>query len=169
MLPGDSHLLVTARDMVAGRGVATFEGQNDAMSVETAQRLACAGGFVAIEFFDHGEALRVGRTQRLFTRAQRRALAARDGGCRFPGCTMPPAWTEAHHIKQWLRDAGLTDIENGILLCRFHHLMIHNDGWEVVRQGGEFFVVPPASQDPQRRPIPAPARSRTLRRLLSTA
>ena len=107
-------------------------------------------------FADDGEPLRLGRTRRTFSRAQRRALAARDGGCRFPGCTMPPAWTEAHHILQWLRDAGLTDIDNGILLCRFHHLLIHNNGWDITREGGEFFVVPPASEDPHRRPDPRP-------------
>jgi hypothetical protein len=160
------HLLTTVRELDERRGAAFFEGQNEAVSIETVERHICAAGILPLLFDDSGEPLRLGREQRLFSRAQRRALAARDGGCRFPGCTMPPSWTEAHHILEWLRDAGLTDIDNGVLLCRFHHLLMHNNGWKFVRQGAELYVVPPPDIDPQRRPIPAPTKSPALRRLL---
>jgi hypothetical protein len=160
-------LLVAARELATGVGAASLEGQSAPVSLQTAERHLCNSDIIPMLFAEDGEPLRLGRTRRTFSRAQRRALAARDGGCRFPGCTLPPSWTEAHHIREWLRDAGLTDIDNGILLCRFHHLLIHNNGWAIIREGGEFFVVPPASEDPQRRPIPAPAKSPPLRRLLT--
>ena len=161
-------LLVTHRELAAGVGAATLEGQSAPVSLQTAKRHLCHADIIPMLFADDGEPIRLGRTRRTFTRAQRRALAARDGGCRFPGCPAPPAWCEAHHIIEWLRDAGLTDIDNGILLCRFHHLLIHNNGWSITRERGEFFVIPPASEDPLRRPIPAPSKSPPLRRLLAT-
>jgi hypothetical protein len=132
-----------------------FEGQTSAASVATAQRYACAVGVIPI-VFDRDQPLDVGRAQRLFTARQRIALAARDGGCRFPGCDRPPTWCEAHHITPWSR-GGPTDVADGILLCRHHHLLLHDNGWEVIRDGADYAVVPPADVDPRRRPRPAPA------------
>lgn len=80
--------------------------------------------------FDGRRVIDVGRSSRLFTRRQRVALAARDGGCRFEGCDRPPSWTEAHHIEWWSR-GGATSIDNGILLCRHHHLLVHDHGWNI--------------------------------------
>src|SRR5712691_8435043 len=51
--------------------------------------------------------------------ALRRALGARDGGCRFPGCDRPPGWTDAHHMEHWA-DGGATALSNTVLLCRPH-------------------------------------------------
>ena len=161
-------LLVTARELASGIGAASLEGQSVPVSLQTAQRHLCTADIIPMLFTDDGDPLRFGRTRRTFSRAQRRALAARDGGCRFPDCPAPPAWTEAHHIREWLRHAGPTDLDNGILLCRFHHLLIHNNGWAITREHGQFYVVPPASQDPQRQPIPAPSKSPPLKRLLAT-
>jgi hypothetical protein len=53
-----------------------------------------------------------------------RAVAARDGGCRFPGCDRKVAWSDAHHIRDW-RNMGLTDLENLVLLCNRHHHFVH--------------------------------------------
>jgi hypothetical protein len=72
----------------------------------------------------------VGREERTFNRAQRRALVHRDGGCRFPGCDRPPSFCEGHHIEHW-EDGGLTDLCNLVLLCSYHHHLIHKPGWEV--------------------------------------
>lgn len=132
-----------------GAGHGYLEGQADAVSIETVQRLACAGGVTEVLFDEHGQALDVGREQRLFTRRQRRALAARDGGCRAPGCDRPPSWTEAHHIRHWGRDHGRTDIADGILLCRHHHLLFHNNGWEVEREGSRYWLIPPPDVGPR--------------------
>jgi hypothetical protein len=76
------------------------------------------------------------------------------GGCAVGTCERPPSWTEAHHIRHFQRDHGPTDIDNGILLCRHHHLLIHNNGWEIRRadtsagdpgtnQGIEYLLEPP--------------------------
>ncbi len=160
------QVLVTERDLREAGGVANLEGQVDAVAVATARRHICDAGVVATLFDDDGQAVNVGRALRLFTARQRIGMAARDGGCRFPGCNRPPSWTEAHHIDEWLLDHGKTDIADGVLLCRHHHLLTHNNGWKVMRSGGEYWVVPPPSEDPEQRPILAPSRSSALRRAL---
>ncbi|HEY2519077.1 MAG TPA: DUF222 domain-containing protein [Streptosporangiaceae bacterium] len=71
----------------------------------------------------------VGRRYRTETPAQRRALTARDRGCRWPGCGMPAVWCTAHHIRPWKR-GGRTRLPDLILLCFVHHhYFIHLLGW----------------------------------------
>ncbi len=67
-------------------------------------------------------------SERHASRAQRRGLTIRDGGCVFPGCDAPAAWCDAHHIVAHSHH-GPTDIRNLVLLCRHHHGVIHRDGW----------------------------------------
>ena len=151
------RLHVTARDLDRRAGTAQFEGQTASVSLATAERHACAEGFVPILFDKDGEqVMNVGRDERLFTSRQRVGLAARDGGCRFPDCDRPPSWTEAHHINPWHEKHGRTDIADGVLLCRHHHMLVHNNGWHVTRTGTDYFVVPPRSLDAEQTPIPAP-------------
>ncbi|MCU1423217.1 MAG: hypothetical protein JWN36_2868 [Microbacteriaceae bacterium] len=153
------RLHVTARDLDRRAGAAHFEGQSASVSIATAERHLCADGFVPILFDEDGDqVLNLGRSQRLFTSRQRTALEARDGGCRFPDCDRPPSWTEAHHIDPWYEKHGRTDVADGVLLCRHHHLLIHNNGWQVTRTGADYFVVPPRSLDPEQTPLPAPAK-----------
>ena len=78
-----------------------------------------------------GVVLDLGHRQRLFTRTQRRALVYRDRGCVFPGCSRPAKFCDSHHIQPW-EDGGLTDLINGVLLCRRHHTLVHN-GWDLTR------------------------------------
>jgi len=75
------------------------------------------------------EILDLGRTQRLPNRAQRRALMARDGGCRFPGC-VERRYVEAHHVVHWV-DGGRTDLDNLLLLCWRHHHAVHEGGYTI--------------------------------------
>ena len=162
------QLLVTDHDLRARKGLGRIEGQSEAVSIETIERNICAAGAIPILFDDEGQVVNLGREQRLFSRLQHIGLAVRDGGC-IANCDRPPSWTEAHHIDQWHRDGGATDIADGVLLCRHHHLLVHNNGWRVIREGAEYFLVPPASIDPEQRPIPAPSRSRARQRLLAQA
>ncbi|MBF4459596.1 HNH endonuclease signature motif containing protein [Pseudoclavibacter sp. VKM Ac-2867] len=90
-------------------------------------------GFVQVALLgSNGEPLRLGRRQRLYSRAQRRALASRDGGCITPGCWKPPGMCEAHHTTPWV-EGGLTNVDEGVLLCSFHHHLAHKNQLEVVR------------------------------------
>jgi len=145
------RVLVAATALQTGTGHGRIEGQHDPVSIETVERLACAGATTAIRFDPAGQPLDVGREQRLYTRQQRVALAARDGGCRWPGCERPPSWTEAHHINHWARDGGKTDVADGVLLCRHHHLLVHNNHWEIERRGTHLWLIPP---EPGRDPVP---------------
>lgn len=95
----------------------------------------CDSGIVPVRVDACGNPLDVGREQRLFTPRQRIALALRDGGCRWQGCDRPSSYCEAHHIDEWQRDQGRTDIDRGILLCRFHHMELHHGGWRITRAG----------------------------------
>ncbi|WP_022900407.1 HNH endonuclease signature motif containing protein [Humibacter albus] len=94
---------------------------------------------------DHkGNPLYLGREQRTFSPRQKVALAVRDGGCRWNGCDRPASYCEAHHIDEWMADNGRTDIDRGILLCRFHHMQLHHHGWRITREElGEFILHPP--------------------------
>ena len=67
----------------------------------------------------------LGRTARLFTARQRKAMAIRDRECRAEGCTMPVAWCEAHHKTAWAK-GGCADLDDGVLLCSWHHHRAHD-------------------------------------------
>lgn len=159
------RVLVAAKDLERGQGRGWIEGQDLPVSIATVERYACRGGIEEIIFDDRRQPVDLRRTQRYFSRTQRRMLAARDGGCRWPGCERPPEWTEAHHIRWWDRDNGPTDIDNGILLCRHHHLLLHDNGWEIeltVRGETEYWLIPPPSIDSARSRRPMPSKSRCL-------
>jgi hypothetical protein len=91
-----------------------------------------------------GNVLGVGRSKRTFSAAQRRALAQRDGGCAWPGCHRSPSWCDGHHVVPWYL-GGTTDLQNGLLLCRPHHSLVHERGWRLTRDAvtGIFEAVPP--------------------------
>jgi hypothetical protein len=122
---------VDSRDLASGEGYTTIEGQTASISIATAEGLACADGYQTV-VFDADGSIDVGRTQRLFTERQRVALAAIWGGCAVEGCERPPSWTEAHHAIHWSH-GGHTDIRDGVLLCRHHHMLLHNNHWKISR------------------------------------
>jgi hypothetical protein len=104
---------------------------------------ACDTGYVSCAIDAAGNPLDVGREARLFTPKQRIALAVRDGGCRWRGCDRPASYCEAHHIDAYA-SGGRTDIDRGILLCRWHHMELHHGGWRITRDGkGDFMLHPP--------------------------
>ena len=150
------RVIVAATALASGTGHGRIEGQTEPVSIETVERLACAGATTAIRVDSTGQPLDLGREQRLYTRQQRIALAVRDGGCRWPGCERPPSWTEAHHVKHWQRDRGSTDIANGVLLCRHHHLLVHNNRWKIEKRGSQLWLIPP-EKDGQALPMRDPS------------
>lgn len=161
------QVTVAARELTSGNGFGFIEGAPEPVSIDTVRRYGYAAGLIGVLFSDEGQPLDVGRTQRLFTARQRIALAVRDGGCRFPGCSRPPSTCEAHHIRHWYRDSGGTDVADGILLCRHHHLLVHNDGWEITRDGAEYQLVPPRAVDPDQQPVLMPSKSPRARDLVT--
>ena len=110
---------------------------------ETARRLACDAAITPVFMGSESDQPRADRTTRTIAGSQRKALAVRDRGCRFPGCDRPPAWTDAHHIHHWA-DGGNHQMPNLVLLCRRHHRMVHEEGWRVVwSQDRNVVAVPP--------------------------
>lgn len=98
------------------------------VSAETCRRLACDAGVVTVRHAPDGRILHVGRRTRTIPPAIRRALNVRDRGCRFPGCGS--RFADAHHIRRWA-DGGVTSLDNTILLCGFHHRLLHEGGYRV--------------------------------------
>ena len=129
------------------------------LSRNTSRQLACDCLLTAIVMDENGNPLNLARTARTVTAKQKRALTARDHGCAFPGCGKPAAWTEGHHIWHWT-DGGPTDMNNLVLLCGFHHRLIHHSDWDVfIGTDQHPWFVPPASVDPYRQPRPSHARA----------
>jgi hypothetical protein len=98
-------------------------------------RLACDCELTRVVFGPDGQVIDLGRSQRTFTMAQRRALDARDGGCRWPGCHAPPQESEGHHRIWWSR-GGPTDVRDGLLACWFHHHYIHDNDVRIEHAAG---------------------------------
>jgi hypothetical protein len=159
------RVMVTDTHLHARVGRGRIEGHPDPVSFATVERHLCDTGAMAVAFDDDGQCVNVGRNQRLFTERQRTGMAVRDGGCLFPSCDRPPAWCEAHHIDQWHQDDGKTDIADGILLCRRHHLLLHNNHWHVHRNGGDYHLRPPRAVDPAQTLIPMPSRNPDIQAL----
>ena len=101
------------------------------VSTATAQRLACDAGKVVMTHGTGGQVLDVGRKTRTIPPALRRALAARDRRCRFPGCTARRC--DAHHVRHWAH-GGATRLDNLVQLCRRHHRAVHEGGLGDVRR-----------------------------------
>ncbi|GLH98775.1 HNH endonuclease [Phytohabitans aurantiacus] len=131
------------------------QGQLDTgetLSPQRVRRLACDAHILPIVLGGQGQILDVGQQRRLFTGPLRRALVARDGGCAFPGCDRPPQWCNGHHIRHWT-DGGDTALNNGVLLCGYHHRLIHRGEWEVrMADDGRPEFIPPPYVDSERRP-----------------
>ena len=130
-LPGRALLTITMDlrwlQLATGYGVLGSEALVDPRTV---RRWACDAEVVPVVLGSRSEPLDVGRLQRTVTDAIRRALNIRDGGCAFPGCDRPPRRCHAHHIRYWFH-GGPTCLDNLVLLCRFHHQLIHAGHWVI--------------------------------------
>lgn len=143
-----AHLQVTAsvetllQRMGAPAGDLEFSLPISAASVE---RLACDCNLTRILLSSDSAVIDVGRSKRVVSGAARRALNARDKGCRWPGCERPAAWSSAHHVVHWAQGGG-TDLANLVLLCGRHHWMVHEGRWQLVKtDGGGIHAIPPTS------------------------
>ena len=105
--------------------------KGEPLAAETGRRLACDASVVAL-VHRRGGALAVGRRTRTIGPALRRALAARDRGCRFPGCDRH-AHLHAHHIQHWAH-GGPTELANLVQVCHRHHRLLHDGGYTLARR-----------------------------------
>jgi hypothetical protein len=143
-------------DTAAAPGLATCT-RIGPLTPTTLGLLGCDAAFQAIILTRSGpgtapRVLDLGRTVRTVTRAQRRALIARDLGCVVPGCAAPPQACQAHHVTYW-RHGGATDLANLALVCHRHHTEIHLGTWQLRMCQGTPWAIPPPWIDPDRRPL----------------
>jgi hypothetical protein len=141
----------TLAELESGTGIA-ITSQGTQLSISKLLQMAGDAHILTAVCSVTGGIISYGRKRRLASKGQRLALAARDGGCCFPGCDRPAAWAEVHHIIAWLI-GGDTDLANMCLLCRYHHRHFEALGWEVFMQDGMPWWRPPAWLDPDRRPV----------------
>ena len=102
---------------------------------ETVRRLVCDASITRVVTRGGSEPLDVGRRTAVVPVPMRRAVIVRDRHCRFPGCDRPPPWCDAHHVKHWA-DGGATSVNNLILMCRRHHRLVHEGGFDIEMDGG---------------------------------
>jgi hypothetical protein len=146
------HVVVTidVEALAARSGGARVE-DTGAITPETALRLACDADLTRLITRGGSQPLELGRRTKVVPPGLRRAIAVRDGGCRFPGCGRPPGWCDAHHVRHWA-DGGETSLSNLVMLCRPHHRAIHRGfGVEMVK-GRPVFRRPDGSPIDDRAP-----------------
>lgn len=164
--PADTSLDTRDPDETPGPDSALEHGawlpqSGGVVSIGSLARIICDGEVQFLAADAHDEPLRLGRAARLFTPAQRRALMARDRRCRAPGCGFPASYCEAHHLLPWIL-GGATDIENGILLCNFHHHEAHAGRVVMTRRQEPLFAASHARQDRLEPPEPRQMQPRNL-------
>ena len=144
-------LVVSARaeDVIDGKGWAQVEGCDEPVGIGAAQHAGCAGVVHRVLLDDNGRIQSLGTEERVFNRRQRRAIALRDGGCLIPGCFVPVAWCETHHVLEHV-NGGPTHTDNGVMLCWFHHRFLDLHGWEIRMNSGVPEVRAPFWLDPTR-------------------
>jgi hypothetical protein len=128
-------------------------GESD-YALPTVKRLCCSGDVVPI-LKDGDYVLNVGRKQRMVPTKLKRALAARDRRCQFPGCHHTQ-YLDAHHIKHWC-DGGETNVDNLLLLCSHHHTLMHEGGFKLDSANGKFYFARPDGRPIEPAPMPSSA------------
>ena len=146
--PSDSYQIVVHVDqaVLSDVGAQAHDGEphrceledGPALALDTVRRLACDCSLVTLLEDDDGEPLSVGRKTRSIPLPLARALKARDGGCRFPGCDRK-RYTHGHHVMHWA-DGGETKLSNLVTLCTFHHKLVHEGGFGLTATDDGLFV-----------------------------
>ena len=138
------HIAVTVslETLQTAIGRATLDN-GQPLTPEQTRRLACDAGIIPIVLNTKSQPIDVGESKRLADKRLRRALAIRDKGCAAPGCARTPHQCHAHHIRHWA-DGGETRLENLVLVCPFHHRLLHHTEWQVhMHNGAPVFTPPP--------------------------
>ena len=123
--------LATA-DLIGAGLVPGDDLTGDQITAAQARRLACTAKILPVVLGGESLPLDLGRTRRLYSPAQRKALLIRDRTCRAEGCDVPGTWCEAHHHDPW-HTGGHTDLADGVLFCSHHHHQAHEPRWRLQR------------------------------------
>jgi hypothetical protein len=115
------------------------------LSFATVQRIACDCSVMRVILDGRSSVIDVGRSKRLVDGPLRKVLALRDKHCRWPGCERPASWCDAHHLVHWAH-GGETNADNCVLLCRRHHRMVHEGGWQLIEVEDRLLAVAPATR-----------------------
>ncbi len=157
-LPCTGGMLTTVVLTMTTEAYATGEGfarTSHGAQIPVQEALTWAGGDyrLMITAFNSLKAVVAYSTiHRLYTESARLAMIARDQGCAFSGCQAPPGWTQAHHITAW-RDTHRTSVDDGCLLCGWHHREFERLGWSVTIDNSRPQWTPPRTIEPDRKPI----------------
>jgi hypothetical protein len=138
------HVSIVLDAVVDPAGAIQFETSTrsqQALSPAAIRKLLCEARLCGLLIDHKGVPLDVGRAVYRPSRRMRRAVAFRDRGCRFPGCGRQPGWCDVHHVLAW--PEGETIFENLVLLCAFHHGLLHQPGWHATFDGTTFTVTNP--------------------------
>ncbi len=146
---GAPTLVVSVRenDLTSDTGWAHLDRVSIPVALSVARHVGCGGVVQRVAVGATGRIRRLGSEERVFNRHQRRAIALRDGGCAIPGCHVPAAWCEIHHVVEHAQ-GGPTHTDNGVLLCWFHHRFIDAGPWRIRMNNGVPEVLPPPWYDP---------------------
>jgi hypothetical protein len=126
-------VLVDHDTLAAGVHERTVCETNDGASlpVETVRRMCCDADIIPVVLDGEGVALDAGRSRRVATASQRRALRSMYRTCGFPGCTVRFGDCEIHHVIEWIKQRGPTDLDNLLPLCSRHHRLVHEGHWSL--------------------------------------
>lgn len=129
-------ITVDAETVHAGEGTGTVTGVTGPLPLSMIRQAACDRGTQPVVLGTHGRVVALHTAERCFTQQQRRAMVARDGNtCLIPGCRIPATGTEAHHVIPH-REGGPTAVDNGVLLCWWHHHVIECGLWTITMHNG---------------------------------
>ncbi|MCW3494175.1 HNH endonuclease signature motif containing protein [Microbacterium sp. SSM24] len=122
-------------DLRSGTGHAHLDGCDEPVSLTVARHVACTGTIQRVTSDQTGRIRAIHTIDRVFGPHQRKAITLRDGGCIIPGCHVPAAWCEIHHVHEHAH-GGPTHTDNGVLLCWHHHRTLDTSGWTIRMRNG---------------------------------
>jgi hypothetical protein len=162
-------LLVSVRhhDLINNTGVAHIDGINAPVPLTVARHIACTGTIFRTTLDQNGRIEKIEILDRAFNASQRKAITLRDGECIIPGCHVPAAWCEIHHVTEHSR-GGPTSTDNGVLLCWHHHRTLDTSGWHIRMTHGIPEVQGPTWWDPSGKWRPATKSPTRIRDQLTT-
>ena len=143
--PATLHLTATVETLRDLAGAAGGEMEFSLpLPAETVRRMSCDSNVMRVLLSEESVVVDVGRSKRMIEGGLRHALKVRDGHCRWPGCERPASWCDGHHVVHWA-DGGPTDLDNLVLVCKRHHRLLHEGGWQLIKVEGAVTAIAPVT------------------------